>query len=32
MLRFYDPIAGAIRFGDTDLREMSLDAGAKRSH
>ena len=25
MLRFYDPIAGAIRFGDTDLREMPLD-------
>ena len=26
MLRFYDPIAGAIRFGDSDLREMSLDS------
>ena len=26
MLRFYDPIAGAIRFGDADLREMSLDS------
>ena len=25
MLRFYDPIAGAIRFGGADLREMSLD-------
>ena len=25
MLRFYDPIAGAIRFGGVDLREMSLD-------
>ena len=26
MLRFYDPIAGAIRFGGVDLREISLDA------
>ena len=26
MLRFYDPIAGAIRFGDTDLRDMALDS------
>ncbi|MBU03182.1 MAG: ABC transporter ATP-binding protein [Halieaceae bacterium] len=26
MLRFYDPIAGAIRFGGVDLREMSLDS------
>jgi ATP-binding cassette subfamily B protein len=26
MLRFYDPIAGAIRFGDTDLREIPLDS------
>ena len=26
MLRFYDPIAGAIRFGEVDLREMSLDS------
>ena len=26
MLRFYDPIAGAIRFGETDLREMPLDS------
>ena len=25
MLRFYDPVAGAIRFGGADLREMSLD-------
>ena len=25
ILRFYDPIAGAIRFGGADLREMSLD-------
>ena len=25
-LRFYDPIAGAIRFGDTDLREIPLDS------
>lgn len=25
MLRFYDPIAGAIRFGGADLREMPLD-------
>ena len=26
MLRFYDPIAGAIRFGGADLRNMSLDS------
>ena len=26
MLRFYDPIAGAIRFGGADLRDMSLDS------
>ena len=26
MLRFYDPIAGAIRFGGTDLREIPLDS------
>ena len=26
MLRFYDPIAGAIRFGGEDLREMPLDS------
>ena len=26
MLRFYDPIAGAIHGGDTDLREMPLDS------
>ncbi|NED67447.1 ATP-binding cassette domain-containing protein, partial [Streptomyces sp. SID10244] len=24
MLRFYDPVAGAIRFNDTDIRSMSL--------
>tara|TARA_B100000902_G_scaffold398851_1_gene467195 strand:+ start:1117 stop:2799 length:1683 start_codon:yes stop_codon:yes gene_type:complete len=26
MLRFYDPIAGAIRFGSADLRDMALDS------
>ena len=26
MLRFYDPIAGAIRFGGVDLRDMALDS------
>ena len=26
MLRFYDPIAGAIRFGGIDLRDMPLDS------
>ena len=26
MLRFYDPIAGAIRFGGVDLRDMPLDS------
>jgi len=25
MLRFYDPIAGAIRFGDSDLRDLPLE-------
>ena len=26
MLRFYEPIAGAIRFGGADLRDMALDS------
>ena len=28
--RFYDPVAGAVRFGDTDLRDATLDSLRER--